>query len=247
MLATYARFAARFAAHAAAQTAIEALILEVSRVMAQASGRAWGGRPCLEKDRRVHHFSVPRGDQATLRLPARPVLAVHEAVEAVLGDYDDAEALADGDDFHWTPGGGELHRIGYWMQGDRGVRVDYTAGYTGPDTFDASEWMPDAWEDGAEYEITDRVLFDGAVYAAADAIEASTSPPPADPDNWTLSDVLAPDDLIKACLVQAGHDWQRRANLGVAGEGVQGMSVSWATKIELLPGVREICRAYQRL
>lgn len=246
MLATYTRFAARFGTNAAAKTAIEALVLEISREMALACGRAWAGRPCLEKDRRVHVFSMPYPDRETLYLPARPVLAVHEVVEAVLGDYSDADALTDGDGFHWTPGGGEVHRVGAWMQGDRSVRVDYTAGYTGPDAFDAAEWMPDAWESGADYEAADRVLFDGAVWTCREDLADGTTPPPIDGDHWALSDVLLPDDLIGACLTQAGHDWQRRMNLSVAGEGVQGVSVSWATKIELLPGVREVCRAYRR-
>jgi len=246
VLATVARFEARFGDQGEEDAALTALLEGVSAEIARECGRVWAGRPCLEEARRVLTFSVAYPDETTLRLPARPIVAVHAVREAFYGDFADADDLVEGDDYWADPEAGDLHRVGCWPQGRATVRVDVTAGYLGPDAFDADGWMPDAWASGSAYSEEDEVLFAGAVYAAAADIASSTSPPPIDADNWTRSHVLAPDDLVEACLVQAGHDWERRHDLSRAGTAVSGASVSWQTRIELLPEVKAICAGYRR-
>jgi len=246
MLATWARFQARFGVADADQTDVTRLIEAVSTDLARYAGRVRGGTPCMEKGERVHFFSIRPAGARRLWLPAYPVVSISETLEGLYDAWDDAATLEEGDDYQVDAGSGRLTRIGVWLPGDRAVRVTYTGGYTGPDTFDADGWMPDAWASGAEYEADDTALLDGVVYLCTDDVAGST-PPAADPDHWERRDVLLPGDVIDACLTQAGFQWNRRSRIGLVGEGGAGGSISHYARDELLPGVRKTLDSYRRM
>jgi len=247
MLATWARFKTRYGTGDADETDVTRLIEAVSDDLARYAGRARGGVACLEKASRVHAFSVRRASIAHLWLPAYPIVTLAETVEALYGGWSDATALTENDDFTLDYGSGRLTRVGAWLSGHPSLRVTYTAGYTGPDTFDEDDYIPGAWASGTAYSADDQVLYDGIIWTAADDIASSTTPPPADLDNWARADVLLPDDLIEAALEQAGFVWQRRSRLGLVGEGAHGGSISHYARDELLPGVRKTMDRYRRL
>ncbi|HUU11239.1 MAG TPA: hypothetical protein VM431_11975 [Phycisphaerae bacterium] len=247
MLATWNRFQTRYGVADADETDVTRLLAAVSADLARYAGRVSGGVPCFEKASRVHAFSIRRSSTVYLWLPAYPVVAIAEAVEALYNDWSGATALAEDDDFTLDYGSGRLTRVGAWLSGHPSLRVTYTAGYTGPDVFDAEGYVPGAWASGTAYDEDDQVLYDSCVWTAAGDIASSTTPPPADPDNWTRTDVLLPGDVVEACLVQAGFQWQRRSRLGRSGESSRGGSVSHEARDELLPGVRTVMDRYRRL
>jgi hypothetical protein len=59
--------------------------------------------------------------------------------------------------------------------------------------------------------------------------------------------VLIPDDLRSACLVQAIHEFSRRKAPGATGESVQSANVSLGEISGLLPQVKEVCQKYRRV
>jgi len=247
MLATVERFVERYEGDENDQAAVSRLLEAVSDDLARYAGRVRGGVACLEKAERVHTFSVRRPSIVHLWLPAYPVVTLSEVVEANYNNWSDATALPENDAFTLDYGSGRLTRVGAWLSGHPSLRVTYTAGYTGPDAFDAEGYVPDAWASGTAYSADDQVLYDGVIWTAADDIASSTTPPPADTDAWTRADVLLPDDVIEACLVQAGFQWNRRSRVGLVSEGAQGGSISAYARDELLPGVRKTMDRYRRL
>jgi len=245
MLATWERFKARFGNADGDKTGVESLLDAVSADLARYAGRARGGTPCMEKGERVHFFSIRPAAARYLWLPAYPVVSISEISEALYNEWDDATALVEGDDYMLDAGTGRLTRIGAWLPGARTVRVIYTGGYTGPDTFDAAGWMPDAWASGTAYEADDTAFLDGVVYLCTGDVTGST-PPAADADHWERRDVLLPDDVVEACLAQAGFQWNRRSRIGLVGEGGAGGSISHYARDELLPGVKQTMASYRR-
>lgn len=246
MLATFDDFQDRYGVDDAEQADVERLLAGVSERIAQEAGRVWAEAAVLEKRRVAFTPRRVRTRTGELELPTWPVIEVHSVIEGVYGDWDSGDTLTEGTDFDLYRRG-VLYRIAsWWLAGERTVRAIFTGGYTGRDTSEAAGWRPDAWASGSAYTADDRVLYQERVYAAAADIASSTTPPPEDADNWTLTDVLVPAWVRDACLMQAKFWWDRRARIGLVSDGVQGASVSAYARDELLPEVKHVCRRLRR-
>lgn len=219
-------------------TLLTELLRRTSSRIARECGRVHAARPCLEKLSQIEFFSpAPRAH--LLWLSAYPVCEITEIKEALYGEWSAATALVVNTDYLIHLPTGELIRVGWWLAGDRCVRVTYPGGYT----------PCEPWVTGSAYAIGDVVSYAEAVYTCTDTLESSTTAPPDDEDHWEVAtgEVPLPDDLAEAALLQAAYWWQRRNKLGVMSSGAAGGSASASTADDLLPAVRETCGRYRRL
>lgn len=100
----------------------------------------------LELADHVDYISVIEPYTHVLWLPASPVVSVDEVKEAAYGEFDDADALTEDEDFQCHYRLGKLIRIGFWLPGENTVKVTYSGGYTPPDVYGAEGYEADAAE-----------------------------------------------------------------------------------------------------
>lgn len=106
------------------------ILAGVSDRLARVAGRIYDGKPVLEKSSLTVYLSVGDYGVEDLWLPAWPVVSVTSIKEAVYEDFDSVDALTALSEYQIDNGTGRLHRIGFWLQGMRTVKVAYTGGYT---------------------------------------------------------------------------------------------------------------------
>ena len=243
LVCTLAQFKERYGIEGLGDdAAILALLDGVSAQIAGACGRFSGGEPALHALEREQIFSVEPGLRH-LYLPAWPIAAVDEAIEAPEGAFDDADPLVKDTDFTVKAASGCLCRVGAaWLWGEMAVFVSWTGGYTSPDVAVAGDY--DAWAASTPYVVGDRAQSGFGYWRC---IEAHTSGSTFDQAKW-IQEFLMPSDLVEAALEQAGYAWQRRATQGMSGASAgQGGSFSDSAGDDLLKGVEAVCQRYRRL
>ena len=127
------------------------------------------------------------------------------------------------------------------------------SGSTAPPA-DATHWTPRAawtalpWVTGTSYVAGNAVSYGGILYGCILAVSGSTAPS-ADPTHWTAIATWAalPPDINEAAIQQSQFYFTRRLSLGQSSGGIQGASVQSYAQDDLLPGVRETMRRYQRV
>jgi len=210
------------------------LIAGASTDLAMAAGQA-----SLEKAARTQLLSVPESGTEHIWLASWPIVSITEVKEALYKDWDAATALTENTDYVADYARGRLTRVGNWLRGTLSVRVQYAGGYT----------RCDAWASGADYVIGDVVACAEAVYTCKADVSGGTTAPPDDADHWTLAagEVPLPDDVTEAAIQQTCFYFQRKAELGLTGQSVQGASISTYARDELLPIVAQTMKRYGRL
>ena len=249
MLATVAQFKARFGipdADTVDDVLIAQLLAQVSARLAGLCGRVSNGIACLE--RTVWGSDTPLIldlPEVTRRLdlPAWPIVSVAKVQYASDGDWDSADELAEHDDYEIAARDGCLIAFGFWMPWPVRIRVEYVGGYDVP--------APDAWVSGTQYAPGARVSYAGVTYDCILLVPApATTRPCADATHWEASVTYndLPDDLIGACLDQAGLEYRTGNTKGVGNvSGAGGSAGLVTTGGEILAGVLETCRRYRRL
>jgi hypothetical protein len=213
------------------------LIEQVSTRLALAAGRNCNGMACLEKTSIIEYFDIPTIRMAVLYLSAYPVISVSEIIEAYYGQFTDAPALLENQDYQMHYPSGALYRILRWLPGRQTVRATYSGGYTFAPT----------WISGASYAIGDVAAYMGLVYACIKATTGTTLPS-TDTTDWAVQtgETPLPADLNQAAIMQAAFWHQRRGTLTMDNASVQGGSVAY-TPVDLLPEVKAIAGNYARM
>jgi len=111
------------------------------------AGRSVAGAPALLKGEWTADLSPDAPSRRSLWLPAWPIVEVTEVLEAEDGAFGDATPLVEDEDFQADAAAGRLIRIGgYWLQGERTIRVQWTGGYTGPNEYLGAGYEAEAGE-----------------------------------------------------------------------------------------------------
>jgi len=132
MLCTLAQFKARYdVGNTGHDALITQILVGVSAQLAAEAGRICQGVPALEKTTLTETITIRDDRLKTIILACRPVISITSIKEALYGEFDDADALVENDDYQIDKPLGLLHRIGcWWLMGNLAVQVVYVGGYT---------------------------------------------------------------------------------------------------------------------
>lgn len=153
MLCTLAQFKTRYDVSGTGHdTLITQILTGVSAQLAAEAGRICQGVPALEKTTVTETITIRDDRLKTIILACRPVVLITEIKEALYGEFDDADAMVENDDYQIDKPLGLLHRVACnWLAGNLSVKVTYIGGYTsaGEVVGDGETALPDDIKEAA--------------------------------------------------------------------------------------------------